>query len=286
MIVKDFKINDSDKKLLANLIYRNPYCNIKPTPLQLKILILANRLNKTGLNDILVGGSAGVGKTYLLTLLCLQNLLIPNSNTLVLRNAYNELVSSGSVFDLLSNELIGNGDIDIIQSKPPLIRNNKNGARIFFMSTSNNDRAKSSLQGTSYCTILCDESSYMEVEVLQFLYRSLREKHGNIPMKLVHASNPSPYKASEWLRKHYIEGDGLFILTKYGQNPYLTEGYYANLNKLPYSEKQYLLYGNWNYTQTKGDLIDSDTFDNCMCNLEDYNIKYKALSVDLASTGP
>ncbi|MBQ7927724.1 MAG: terminase family protein [Methanobrevibacter sp.] len=276
------KFNNWDYANYYHTILDNPYIDFELYDKQ-QLLALTSCQDREGINEALIGGAGGGGKTKLLSALALQFIEFPQYRCLVTRKNYRELVGTGSVFDILKNiDGLKSTESKLIKITAP------SGAEIHFKAF--NDKShKQDVKGESYHTILNDEASELEESVLKFLYRSLRRKADDwIPLRFINASNPGG-DSTNYLVEKYVDGDLPYIDMSYKDNPFInTKTYEESLSNLDYIDQQYQMHGNWHYKPKAGDLIDYDELTDAYIDVEDYNqreVQLCTMGMDTAGKG-
>ena len=276
------EFNNWDYSNYFYTILENPFIDFELYDKQ-QLLALTSCHNREGINEALIGGAGGGGKTKVLSALALQFAEFPQYRCLVTRKKYRELIGTGSVFDMLKS-------IDGLKARESgLIRIiAPSGAEIHFKAF-DNETHKQDVKGESYHTILNDEASELDESTLRFLYRSLRKEKGDwIPLRFINASNPGG-DSTEYLVDKFVDGDLPYIDMSYRDNPYIdTDTYEESLMQLDYIDQQYQMKGNWHYRASAGDLIDIETLHKAYIDVEEYEgreIFFCTEGMDLASTG-
>lgn len=305
MLVNGFSKSIADRIDIAELgdridlsIYENEYlkqAQIIPYDKQYLGLLYANMPNLDKLiNQILLGAGGFGGKTYIGSMLGCEYLMSDETYTcLVTRLNHAELLDTNSIWDNLvewccNDSLPKDWQCDFKQSPMPVIESPV-GNKIYFKAF-DQAKKKQKLKSTSYDRIINDEASELPVEVLKFQYRSLRNT-SNIPISLIHLSNPSStnQEANQYLIDKFIDGIHPYIPMDWRDNPFIDKLAYENtLNELDYIDQQYQKYGNWHYKPTTGDLIAREHLENALTSpyyLNNYRVLFNGVGIDIAGTG-
>jgi hypothetical protein len=282
-------ITNSELELLKETIYDNPYVKLEPYPKQLKPIREANKFISKGNSSILVGAGGYGGKTVMGSMLAAQYLEYTDYTCLVTRLNYAELTGTDSIWENLVDWTCDETLENPCESNESKLRiKSPSGATIWFKAF-DNVKKKQKVKSESYVRIINDEASELEPEILRFLYRSLRKDTTNhIPLSFINLSNPGG-PSTKYLVEKYIEGDNKYFPLDWRDNPFINKEQYKNtLDELDYIDKQYQMYGNWNFVPSSGDLINRDILESACVTYEDYNKYtpiYNAIGIDLASTG-
>ena len=272
------KFNAWDYANYIETIDENPYIDFELYDKQ-KFFALTSCHRQDGINEGLIGGAGGGGKTKLFSALALQYIEFPQYRCLVTRKKYRELVGTGSVFDILKNiPNLKSRESGLIRIIAP------SGAEIHFKAF-DNESHKQDVKGESYHTILNDEASELNESTLRFLYRSLRKQIDDwIPLRFLNASNPGG-ESTQYLIDKYIDGPLPYVDMSYKDNPYIDNQTYEDaLKELDYIDQQYQMHGNWHYKPNTGDLLSRDEAEAQLTNLTT-PIHYELISIDLAGKG-
>ena len=273
------KFTKYDYILYTMTIAENPYITYDLYHKQ-KLVALASSHKRDGANYILCGGPGGGGKTRCLAALALQFITEPHYRCLVTREKYRELIGPGSVFDIIKSV----EGLKVRESSPIRVVA-PSGAEIHFKAF-NDSTHKEDVRGESYHTIINDEASRLEEDVLRYLNRSLRKPANDpLPLRFINASNPGG-PSTDYLVNKYINGEYPYVEMGYRDNPFIdTEQYEEALMELDYIDRQYQMYGNWFYKPSVGDLINRDEMEKQYITSPKYHTQYNIISIDLAGKG-
>jgi len=225
--------------------------------------------------ELFYGGGAGGGKSYLGCMwLVLSCLMYPGTRYLVGRARLKSLKESTFLTFLgILREWSLKKDKDWKYNAIEGAVHFTNGSSVYLkdLFLYPTDPEFDSLGSTEYTGAFMDEVSEITEKAKMIVMSRLRfklDEYDLIP-KLLMASNP----AKNWAYKDYwrpwSEGKlkdfvspktGLpyrqFIPALVGDNPFMSEYYAENLNKLDKNSKERLLYGNWNYDDDPSKLFD------------------------------
>ncbi len=304
MLVKGFIKSIAEHNNLENLdnlihqsIYQNKYiqaAKIKPYDKQYLGLLYANSINiDKSINQILIGAGGYGGKTYIGSMLACQYLMSSEGYTcLVTRRNYAELLDTNSIWDNLvdwccNEDVPADWRCTAKRSPSPIIES-PIGNKVYFKAFDHESK-KQKFKSASYDRIINDEASELPVDVLKFQYRSLRNT-SNIPISLIHLSNPSSTNkdANQYLIDKFVDGDYPYLPMDWRDNPYIDKAAYENtLNELDFIDQQYQKYGNWHYKATVGDLISREDIVRQVLsfNVNDTDIRFSLIGIDLAGKG-
>ena len=295
MITEKFNENvdyDAMTELLKQSIYENPYLQkINPYDKQYLALLYANMPNKDKrINQLLVGAGSYGGKTLTGSMLACQYLLSTEDYTcLVTRRNYAELLDTNSIWDNLV-DWCSDEDLPLdlrcnVKRSPSPVIESPVGNKVYFKAF-DHEAKKQKFKSASYDRIVNDEASELPLEVLRFQYRSLRN-NTNIPLSLIHLSNPSGTnpESNDYLAERFVDGSYPYIAMDWRDNPFIDKEAYNNtLSELDYVDQQFQKYGNWHYKPVQGDLISREEVLRQVTTINmDY--AYSLISIDLAGKG-
>lgn len=264
----------------------------------LKQDLLFNLFDNEITTEILYGGSAGSAKSYgLCALIILKCLQYPNIRIGLARNELTTLKKTTvvSFFEVASDW--GLTDKHFKYNSTAGIISFYNGSEIVLVELTYkpSDPQYTRLGGQLFTFGCIDEVGEVTKEGVDiFKTRLGRWKNEKFNIKPICIMTCNP--AKNWLYKDfylpYKEGNlkpyKEFIQALPTDNPYLPESYLKNLEKLPTSERQRLLYGNWDYEDSPNALLSYDDIKNVfvISNSEDDNKENKTyyISADIAFT--
>ena len=219
-------------------------------------------------NEILYGGSAGGGKSFLgCAYLLMMSLKYPGTRHLMGRSKLDSLKKTtlNTFFEVC--KLWG------IESKTHYNYNAQSNIITFFNSSEiilkdmfayPSDRNFDSLGSYELTSSFLDEANQITERAKMVLMSRLRYKldEYNLTPTLLMTCNPS----KGWLYTNYykpakegtIRDNRVFIQSLVDDNKYISKHYKTNLESLDEISKQRLLYGNWEYDSTKDSLIHYD----------------------------
>lgn len=227
---------------------------LKPSKKQLEAL---NILEDNTTTEVLYGGGAGGGKSYLgccwLIINCLK---YPGSRWLMGRAILKTLKESTllTFFRVCSTwGLKVNKDFKYNQMLGVITW--INGSEIYLkdLFAYPSDPEFDELGSTEYTGGFIDEASQISQKAYNIVMSRLRYRLDEFKLipKLLIATNPTKNFLYTEFYKPKIEGKLLiyrkFIPALVGDNPYISKHYIENLNKLDKNSKERLLYGNWEY---------------------------------------
>jgi len=220
--------------------------------------------------EILYGGSAGNGKSYLgsafLISFCLA---FPGSRGLMGRSVLKQLKQSTllTFFEVCKNWGIEK-DIDYhYDGMAGVITFLQNQSQVYLKDLSLNpsDPEFDSIGSTEYSFAFIDEATQISEKAKNVVKSRLRYKldeFGIVP-KLLMCSNPGKnflyfdfYKPS---REETLERYRAFVPALPGDNPHLPISYIETLKTLDKVTKDRLLFGNWEYSSDDNNLIEYDS---------------------------
>ena len=262
------------------------------TPKQLEAL---NYLKDDVTTEILYGGSAGNGKSYLGCAWLISSCLIYlDSRWLMGRSVMKQLKQSTllTLFEVCKHWGLKK-DIDYhYDGMSGIVTFKQNGSQIFLKDLAYypSDPEYDSLGSTEYTGAFVDEASQIKAKAKNIVSSRLRYKidEFKIMPKLLMTCNPSKnflysefYKPS---RDGTLDETKAFIPALPGDNPYLPAQYIKSLGNLDAISKERLLYGNWEYDSDVNNLINYDALIDLFTNSIE-ETKEKWCIVDVARFG-
>jgi phage terminase large subunit len=236
----------------------------QPSQKQLEALQLLNDKQTT---EILYGGGAGGGKSYLgcawLIISCLK---YPGSRWLMGRAILKTLKESTLLtFFRICKEwgLKVNVDFKYNQMQGTIIFN-KTGSEIYLKDLFHypSDPEFDELGSTEFTGGFIDEASQISQKAYNIVMSRIRYKldeFGLIP-KLLTCTNPTKNFLYAEFYKPSIDKNlpnfRRFVPALVGDNPFISDYYAENLKKLDKNSKERLLYGNWEYDDDPSRLFD------------------------------
>lgn len=217
-------------------------------------------------NEILYGGGAGGGKSFLASLWAIDMCIrYPGCRGLMARAVLKALKEStlktfrGIINDLKWQNLVYinelDGSIKFTNGSEIILKD-----LFLYPSDPNFD----SLGSTEYTFAFIDEASQVTEKAKNIVLSRIRyrlEEFGLVP-KLLIASNP----AKNWMydqfykpwKSNSLPEDRAFVQSLVTDNPNISPHYIKSLHKLDELSKQRLLYGNWEYDDSLGKLFKYD----------------------------
>lgn len=268
--------------------------NWKPSKKQLQAF---NYLTDTNTNELLYGGGAGGGKSYLgcvwLIYCCLA---YPGTRYLMGRAILKTLKESTLLTFFQACRQFGlKKDIDYkynyIQG---IISFLKTGSEIYLkdLFAYPSDPEFDELGSTEYTGIFIDEASQVSKKAYLIAKSRLRFKldEYNIIPKILTATNPTKnFLYSEFYtpyRNKTLPNHKKFIQALVGDNPFISKHYIENLKQLDKNSKERLLFGNWEYDDDPSRLFEYDKIMDIFTNAKNHgNDVDKFISVDVARFG-
>ena len=245
-------------------------------------------------SELLFGGGAGGGKSVLGCYWILKSALkYPNTRWLIGRAKYKTLrdTTLKTLYEVMKMQGLNtehfkiNGQTGSIQIYP-------SGSEIVFKDLFYypSDPHFDSLGSLEITGAFIDEASEITQKAFTVLNSRIRfklDENGIIPKTLL-TCNP----AKNWLYNEFykLSNDNelpehrKFLRSLVQDNPNVSKHYINQLSKLDRQSKERLLFGNWEYEDTKGKLIDYDRIIDCFTNqyVEKGNMY---LSIDVARFG-
>jgi len=246
--------------------------------------------------ELFYGGGAGGGKSYLgcvwSVYMCLR---YPGVRGLMGRAVLKSLKESTLLsFFMVCKEWGLKKDIDYRYNSMAGVISFTNGSEIYlkdlFLYPS--DPEFDSLGSTEYTFAFMDEVSQITEKAKNIVMSRLRFKLDEFDLipKMLMASNPSKNFAYREYYKPYSIGElpsyRKFVPALVGDNPYISDYYEQNLQKLDKVSKERLLFGNWEYDDDPSRLFEYDKIlDMFGLYVEEHHQAKRWLTVDVARFG-
>lgn len=246
-------------------------------------------------NEVLYGGSAGAGKSWLgclwITTLCLQ---YPAIRCLIGRTVLTQLkmTTLNTLFETLQSMGLKSGEHYIYNGQSNIITfQNKSEIVLKDLQYQPSDPNFDSLGGLELTAVFVDEAaqiSQLAYNILKSRIRFKLDQYTLIP-KILMTCNPGQV----WLKKvfylPYIQ-DSLppnmsFVPALPLDNPHLPKSYIEMLKSLPPAQRKRLLEGDWNYMDESDNLFDFDSISNSIFSNIPKPEDKKFISVDVARFG-
>lgn len=262
------------------------------TPKQLEAL---NYLNDAETTEILYGGSAGNGKSYLgCAWLISSCFAFQGSRWLMGRSVMKQLKQSTllTFFEVCRHWDLKKDKDYVYSPMEGTITFKDTNSQIFLKDLAfyPSDPEYDSLGSTEYTGAFIDEAAQITEKAKNVVKSRLRFKidEFNIIPKLLMASNPGKNFLYLEFYKPFKEGTlekgRAFVPALPGDNPYLSKVYIENLKTLDKVTKDRLLYGNWEYDSDENNLIQYDALIDAFTNSIEAT-KEKWCVVDVARFG-
>jgi hypothetical protein len=246
-------------------------------------------------NEVLYGGAAGAGKSWLgclyITTLCLQ---YKGIRCLIGRTVLTQLkmTTLNTLFETLQSMNLKSGEHYTYNGQSNVITF-QNGSEIILkdLQYQPSDPNFDSLGGLELTAVFVDEAaqiSQLAYNILKSRIRFKLNEYGLIP-KMLMTCNPGQV----WLKKvfylPYIQ-DSLpdnmkFVPALPLDNPHLPASYIEMLKTLPSAQRKRLLEGDWNYMDESDNLFDFDSISNSVFKSVPQGTDKKYISVDVARFG-
>jgi phage terminase large subunit len=246
-------------------------------------------------NEVLYGGSAGAGKSWLgclwVTTLCLQYAGI---RCLIGRTVLQQLklTTLNTLFETLQSMGLKSGEHYVYNGQSNVITfTNKSEIVLKDLQFQPSDPNFDSLGGLELSAVFVDEASQISQLAYNILKSRMRFKLNeyNLIPKMLMTCNPGQV----WLKKvfylPYIQDtlpqNMAFVPALPLDNPHLPASYIEMLKSLPSAQRKRLLEGDWNYMDESDNLFDFDSISDSVFKLSPSSTDKKYISVDVARFG-
>jgi hypothetical protein len=246
-------------------------------------------------NEVLYGGSAGAGKSWLgclwITTLCLKYAGI---RCLIGRTVLQQLklTTLNTLFETLQSMGLKSGEHYVYNGQSNIITfTNKSEIVLKDLAYQPSDPNFDSLGGLELTAVFVDEASQTSQLAYNILKSRIRFKldQYNLVPKILMTCNPGQV----WLKKVFylpyiqdsLEPNKAFVPALPMDNPHLPSSYIEMLKGLPNAQRRRLLEGDWNYMEEDDSLFDFDSISNCIFRNVPRGEDRKYISVDVGRFG-
>jgi phage terminase large subunit len=246
-------------------------------------------------NEVLYGGSAGAGKSWLgclwISTLCLQ---YPGVRCLIGRTVLTQLkmTTLNTLFETLQSMGLKSGEHYVYNGQSNIITfNNKSEIILKDLQYQPSDPNFDSLGGLELTAVFVDEAAQISQLAYNILKSRMRFKltEYNLIPKMLMTCNPGQV----WLKKVFylpyvqdtLEPTKAFVPALPMDNPHLPPSYIEMLKGLPNAQRRRLLEGDWNYMDESDNLFDFDSISNSIFLSTPKPEDKKYISVDVARFG-
>lgn len=264
--------------------------NFAPTPKQWEMMEAFDNAETT---ELVYGGSAGSAKSYGVCAIALLKALQHPGIRIGL--ARNELTTLKKTTVISLGEVAADWNVQHLysyNSSAGIIKFN-NGSEIILCELRflPKDKEYTRLGGLLLTFAIVDEVGEVDEKGYTILKtRTGRWKNSKFNIKPIIVGTCNPIKNwlyREFYKKHIegtIEPHKMFIQALPTDNPYLPQSYLDNLNRLPYIDRQRLLFGNWEYDDASDALMSYSEIANIWDNIELVPNQKKYITADIAFT--
>lgn len=246
-------------------------------------------------NEVLYGGSAGAGKSWLgclwITTLCLQ---YPGIRCLIGRTVLTQLkmTTLNTLFETLQSMGLKSGEHYVYNGQSNIITfQNKSEIVLKDLQYQPSDPNFDSLGGLELTAVFVDEAaqiSQLAYNILKSRMRFKLNEYSLIP-KILMTTNPGQV----WLKKVFyipyiqdsLEPTKAFVPALPMDNPHLPPSYIEMLKGLPSAQRRRLLEGDWNYMDEDDSLFNFDHISSSVFKTSPDPLEKKYLSVDISRFG-
>lgn len=246
-------------------------------------------------NEVLYGGSAGAGKSWLgclwITTLCLTHSGI---RCLIGRTVLQQLklTTLNTLFEVLQQMGLKSGEHYVYNGQSNVVTfNNKSEIVLKDLAYQPSDANYDSLGGLELSAVFVDEAA----QIPQLAYNILKSrirfklKEYKLTPKILMTCNPGQV----WLKKVFylpfisesLPDNMKFVPALPMDNPHLPESYIQMLKSLPTPQRRRLLEGDWNYMEEDDSLFDFDSITNSVFKSVPNPQDKRYISVDVGRFG-
>jgi hypothetical protein len=246
-------------------------------------------------NEVLYGGSAGAGKSWLgclwITTLCLK---YNGIRCLIGRTVLQQLklTNLNTLFETLQSMGLKSGEHYVYNGQSNVITfTNKSEIVLKDLAYQPSDPNFDSLGGLELTAVFVDEAAQISQLAYNILKSRMRFKltEYNLQPKILMTCNPGQV----WLKKVFylpyiqdtLEPTKAFVPALPLDNPHLPASYIEMLKSLPPAQRRRLLEGDWNYMDESDNLFDFDSISNSVFSNIPQGTDKKYISVDVARFG-
>jgi hypothetical protein len=246
-------------------------------------------------NEILYGGSAGAGKSWLgclwITTLCLRH---DGIRCLIGRTVLQQLklTTLNTLFETLGAMNLKSGEHYTYNGQSNVITfYNKSEIILKDLAYQPSDPNYDSLGGLELTAVFVDEAAQIPQLAFNILKSRIRFKLNefNLIPKILLTCNPGQV----WLKKYFylpyidnsLDQNKAFVPALPLDNPHLPATYIEMLRSLPQGQRRRLLEGDWNYEMEADSLFDFDDVSRSIFRNSPNSDDKKYISVDVARFG-
>jgi phage terminase large subunit len=246
-------------------------------------------------NEVLYGGSAGAGKSWLgclwISTLCLQ---YPGIRCLIGRTVLQQLklTTLNTLFETLGSMGLKSGEHYTYNGQSNTITfTNKSEIILKDLQYQPSDPNFDSLGGLELTAVFVDEAAQISQLAYNILKSRLRFKLNeyNLTPKILMTCNPGQV----WLKKVFyipfiqetLPSNMAFVPALPLDNPHLPASYIEMLKGLPPQQRKRLLEGDWNYMDESDNLFDFDSISTSVFRSVPQGTSKRYISVDVARFG-
>jgi hypothetical protein len=246
-------------------------------------------------NEILFGGSAGGGKSFIgclwVSAMCLQN---PGVRYLIGRTVLTQLklTTLNTLFETLQRMSLLSGEHYTYNAQSNVITfKNKSEIILKDLQYNPSDPNFDSLGGLELTGAFIDEAAQITSLAYNVIKSRIRFKLGEYKLipKILMTANPS----NTWIKKDFylphtqgtLENNKSFIPSLPMDNPHLPPTYIEMLKSLPPQQRRRLLEGDWNYLDESDSVFNYDIISKSIFTQTPDQSQTKYLSVDVARFG-
>lgn len=220
-------LSRDEKDNFYDTVILNPYIPVVPFFQQILLLVTHG--------STLYGGARGGGKTEASLIAALQYVDYPQWKAGIFRLTYPDLSAPGAIMDRAldwlskdRNPLLEEAGIAPRWDKADKVFIFPSGAKVKFAHVQHNKDAEK-YQGSEFHLLIFDEAVlFTEYKITRIKGSNRKKINDPLPIRIIFTGNPGGI-SHDYFKDRFIDGPGLFIDSKYTDNPYLDHEKYEEI---------------------------------------------------------